>query len=67
MGRSPQSADLRGANLKSAYAIATNFADTLLDDTDLTGVVYDQATTWPGSVRPPRGALGGVRGRGRRT
>lgn len=62
-GAQLQNADLRGANLKSAYAIATNLADAQLEDVDLTGVVYDQATTWPGSIRPQRGDIGMWHGR----
>ena len=62
-GAQVQNADLRGANLKSAYAIATNFGEALLDDADLAGVVYDQATTWPTGVRPPRGDVGMWHGR----
>ena len=55
--------DLRGANLKTAYALATNLGDALLDGADLTGVIYDQATTWPSGIRPPRGDIGMWHGR----
>jgi len=62
-GAQLQDADLRGANLKSAYAIATNLDGAQLENADLRGVVYDQATTWPSGIRPPRGDVGMWHGR----
>ena len=53
----------RGEAGASAYAIATNLGDALLEDADLTGVVYDQATTWPPGVKAPRGDIGMWHGR----
>jgi hypothetical protein len=56
-------ADLRGANLVEAYALATEFEDAELEGADLTGVVYDQSTTWPQGIRPPRDDVGMRHGR----
>jgi uncharacterized protein YjbI with pentapeptide repeats len=47
-------ANLRGANLTGAYAVATDFGDAAMDGAILDRVIYDQATTWPTGVRPPR-------------
>jgi len=58
-----EGADLRGANLKSANAIATDFGDALLEHANLTGVVYDQATTWPPRTKPPKDDIGMWHGR----
>ena len=46
-------ANLRRADLTGAYALVADFGGATLDGAVLDGV-YDQATTWPPGVRPPR-------------
>ena len=47
-------ANLRGANLTGVYALATDFGDADMEGAVLDRVLYDQATTWPAGVLPPR-------------
>lgn len=56
-------ADPRSANFNGAYAIATSFGDALLDDANATGVLYDQATSWPSGIEPLKGDIGLWHGR----
>ena len=62
-GASLIGADLRGAGLRDAYMPATNLDRARLEDTDLSGIVYDQATTWPAGYQPPRPDVGLWHGR----
>jgi uncharacterized protein YjbI with pentapeptide repeats len=56
-------ADLRGATLRDAYLLATNLDRARLEEADLSGIIYDQATTWPVGYQPPRPDVGLWHGR----
>jgi Pentapeptide repeats (8 copies) len=56
-------ADLRGATLRDAYLLATNLDRARLEDADLSGIVYDQGTTWPTGSQPPHSDVGLWHGR----
>ena len=51
-------ANLTGAVLAGSYLLCVNFGDAVLDGADLSGAVWDQATTWPPGFRPPRPKVG---------